>query len=97
VAFRLLPRAIADIESIARTIAKENPPAAEAWITSIENKCRLLADNPEMGPARDDIRAGMRIVPAGNYLIFYRVSGHNVDVVRVLHGARDLKNILGGF
>ena len=95
--FRLLPRAIADIEAIAETIAVENPSAAEAWIDTIYRKCRLLADNPEMGPARDMIRAGMRIIPAGNYLMLYHLQGRNVEIVRVIHGARDLKNILNGF
>ena len=95
--FRLFPRAIADIQSIAQTIAVENPPAAEAWIETIYTKCSLLGDNPQMGPARDDIRPGMRIIPAGNYLIFYRLAGGDVDIVRVLHGARDLKKLLGGF
>ena len=93
---RFLPRAIVDIEAIASVIARDDPRAADKWIDTIENKCRLLSDNPKMGPTRDDIRAGMRIIPVGNYLIFYRLIERHVDIVRVLHGARDLKNILGG-
>lgn len=94
---RFLPRAIADLEAIASVIAADNPRATDKWIDTIENKCRLLSDHPEMDLARDDIRAGLRFVPVGNYLIFYRLKERHVDIVRVLHGARNLKNILVSF
>jgi toxin ParE1/3/4 len=46
-----------------------------------------------MGMARDDIAAGMRHFPVGNYLILYRVLGDGVEVVRYVHGMRRLQDL----
>jgi len=43
-----------------------------------------------MGFRRDDLAPELRAWPVGNYLIFYRVQNNTVDIVRVIHGARDL-------
>ena len=41
------------------------------------------------GP-RSDIVPGVRSFPVGNYLIFYRETGQGIEIIRVLHGARNL-------
>ena len=33
---------------------------------------------------------GLRSLPLGNYIIFYRPIDDGIEVVRILHGARDL-------
>ncbi len=52
-----------------------------------------LADNPLMGPARPDIAPEFRYHPVGNYLLLYRIVSGGIEVVRVVHGARDLLNL----
>ena len=47
-----------------------------------------------MGPARPDLRADLRYFVAGHYLILYRAQANGVEIVRVLHGARHLPNLL---
>ena len=37
---------------------------------------------------------GIRRVVHGNYLIFYHVGVHQIDVMRILHGAMDYEAIL---
>ena len=37
---------------------------------------------------------GVRRRAFGDYLIFYRISSRDVQVLRVLHGARDYERIL---
>jgi toxin ParE1/3/4 len=37
---------------------------------------------------------GVRRRPYGNYLIFYRISDDRIEVLHVLHGARDYESIL---
>ncbi|MEO2088711.1 MAG: type II toxin-antitoxin system RelE/ParE family toxin [Gemmataceae bacterium] len=68
--------------------------AAERLTAMIEEKCRLLATNPFMGRARDELRPGHRSVVVGDYLLFYRVTDFEVIVVRFLHGRRDLPTAL---
>ena len=50
----------------------------------------MLADHPLLGPARPDIAPDLRYLISGNYLILYRALGDSVEIVRVLHGARNL-------
>jgi toxin ParE1/3/4 len=54
----------------------------------------LLARHPHIGRPRDeDLRPGLRSFTVGKYLIFYRVEGEDVLILRVLHGRRDIESI----
>ena len=48
------------------------------------------ADHPLAAEARPDLAPGLRASPVGNYVIFYRPIHDGIEVVRVLHGARDI-------
>ncbi len=61
---------------------------------------RLLLEHPELGPLRAFDRrdlSGLRSLPVHGFekhLVFYRPTKEGIEVVRVLHGARDLGTIL---
>ena len=93
-ALRLLPAAEADIEGIVLYIAEDNPAAARRWLEDIRTRCRRLADMPGMGTARPEVRPDLRLSPVGNYLILYRQAGADVEIVRVLHGARQWQDLV---
>jgi toxin ParE1/3/4 len=78
-----------DLEEIVTYIAKKNPAAAARLTDRIETECWQLAEQHGLGQARPDLGAGVRFLPIGSYLIFYRESGEDIQVLRVLHGARD--------
>jgi toxin ParE1/3/4 len=90
---RLTPRADLDLEEIWFFVAQDDPVAADLWLDAIEEKLELLADNPLMGPARSDIARDLRYHPVGNYLLLYRIVAGGVEVVRVVHGARNLLDL----
>jgi toxin ParE1/3/4 len=46
-----------------------------------------------MGKRRDELVTNVRSFPVGNYLIFYRPVNQGIEVLRVLHGARDIPSI----
>jgi len=83
-----------DLVKAALLIAEEDPIAAERWLDTIDEKCRLLAQMPGVGRKRDDLAPGLRGFPVGNYIIFYRAVQEGIQVIRVLHGARDLPEVL---
>ena len=87
------PRADQDLEELWFFIAQDDPAAADRWLDTLEEKIRLLADNPLMGPARPDIARELRYHPVGNHLLLYRVIQGGIEIVRVVHGARDLLNL----
>jgi toxin ParE1/3/4 len=88
--FRLTAAAENDLLSIWDYIAQDNPTAATRQLRRIEEQCNLLATNPQIGPARPDIAPEMRYFPVGSYLILYRILPDSIEIVRVLHGARDI-------
>jgi toxin ParE1/3/4 len=51
---------------------------------------RAVGIVPEVGPARQDIALGLRLLPVERYVILYRIIDGGVEVVRVVHGARHL-------
>lgn len=79
-----------DLVEIAFRIAEENPIAADRWLDIIDEKCQSLSRMPELGRKRPDLAPGLRSLPVGNYVIFYRPIHDGIHVIRVLHGARDI-------
>ena len=90
---RVTPRAETDLEEIWLTIALENPPAADKLLRRIASKLERLAAFPEMGSSRPEIAPSAKVLVEGNYLILYEPVGNAVEVVRVVHGARDLHDL----
>ncbi|HEY2760724.1 MAG TPA: type II toxin-antitoxin system RelE/ParE family toxin [Pirellulales bacterium] len=83
-----------DLFSIAEYIARDNPSAAAQWLDEIEKKFNLLATQPLMGEAVDQIRKGLRRFTHGAYLIFYEPLPNGIALIRILHGARQIDNLL---
>lgn len=79
-----------DLLDIWNYIAQNDPAAADRTIDRIEQRWLQLLDQPFSGMGREDIGRGVRQLTAGPYLILYRVSGNIIDIVRILHGRRDL-------
>ncbi len=90
------PVAVADLEELSRHIAQDNPVVAEAVRGNILDTAERLALHPGLGirPRFSAPRfAGIRFLPADQYptyLLFYREMNHEIEVLRVLHGARNL-------
>ncbi len=87
---RLTQRARRDLLEIWEYIATDNARAAEKTVGSILRRFDLLEKNPLLGRRRHDLRAEYRSVTVGSYVIFYLTSAEDVEVIRVLHGRRDL-------
>jgi len=82
-----------DLEQIATHIAEQSIEIALNFVQ--EGKCESLADAPRgypLVPRHEHL--GIRRRPFGNYLIFYRVGANAIEVVHVLHGARDYERLL---
>ena len=85
----------ADLEAIGDWIAQDNPLRAVSFILELRHACKTLADAPRgyaLVPRYE--HRGVRRKPHGNYLIFYRLGDDVVEVVHILHGARDYEPIL---
>jgi toxin ParE1/3/4 len=85
----------ADLLHIGVTIAEDNPVRAFTFVDELEDRCTRLIGMPRAYPLvpRHE-NSGVRRVPHGDYLIFYRVTAETVDILHVLHGARDYEPIV---
>jgi toxin ParE1/3/4 len=84
------PQAALDILDIWDHIAEDSPDAADRWVDQLDATFNLLATQPKMGRARHEISADLRSHPFRRYVIFYLPIKDGIDVVRVLHSARDV-------
>ena len=95
----LSPQAWQDALEIVAYIGTDNPEAAARFIPALEAMCMQLAKLPSMGSVRDFRRTdlkGVRMLPVTgfeHYLIFYVPAGKSIEVIRILHAARDFPTI----
>lgn len=84
-----------DLLAIGRTIQADNPKRAETFIEEIYQSCGDLADMPfAFSTVPGHEASGIRRRRNGNYLIFYRVAERHIEVLHVLHAARDYERIV---
>ena len=88
---RRTARAEEDLIDIWVYIARNNKAAADRVLDALDERTSLLARYPELGRSREDIAADVRSFRFGEYLILYRVKSEVVEIVRYVHGRRDLK------
>ena len=85
----------ADLDQITTYIAERSIEIALNFVQELREKCKSLADAPRGYPLVPRLEhLGIRRHPFGNYLIFYRVGTNAIEVVHVLHGARDYERLL---
>lgn len=84
------PLAARDVREIVDYLLEHSEPAADRFTAELEAACRLLPSQPRMGGARDDLAPGVRSVVVGKYVVFFRASDTSIEVLRVIHGARNI-------
>ena len=93
----VLPEAEQDIEDIGLYLGERNASAARRFVLAVGQTAEMLCDNPELGERlRADTTGQIRyrtISGFKNYLIFYRRVDSVLEIIRVLHGARDYEPI----
>ncbi len=88
-----------DLRDFVDFIAEENPQAAIRFLKAAERTFKLLVKLPAIGasyaavtPALRKIRC-FRVKRFPNCLIFYVPLAHGIEIVRIIHGARDIEAI----
>lgn len=100
--FRLSPEALDDLDAIHAFIAQHNCQVADQVLDAAFTTLDMLARTPLMGRSRSfshpelgELRS-FRVEHFSNYLIFYRPRKGGIEVVRVLHAARNLDDLFSG-
>lgn len=101
----LRPRADLDIDQQFEYLAIEaGTQTARRFLAGVRATLERLAADPEIGSPRrfsGSALAGLRIWPVRGFrrhLLFYRplVDDEGIEVVRLLHAARDIESLLDG-
>ena len=93
----VLPEAEEDIESHGDYIFERNPSAALRFADAVNETIKMLLRNPNLGERLSTDSSGQirfrTISGFKNYLIFYRRVDTVLEIIRVLHGARDYEDL----
>jgi toxin ParE1/3/4 len=74
-------------------IAQDSSVAADQFVDHLLQTCGKLVRTPRIGRRREELASGLRSHPVGNYLVFYQEAKSGIEVVRVLSGYRDIKEL----
>jgi toxin ParE1/3/4 len=86
----LTPRARADLADIWRyTVQRWDRDQADRYLRELRRAIETIARGPSKGHRCDDIRAGYLRYPAGSHVVFFRMAGDGIVVVRILHQRMD--------
>jgi toxin ParE1/3/4 len=95
------PRVERDLAEHYAFIAQDKAEPAERLLIVAEESFERLARHPEIGLAWKSARPHLRDIrhypmpaPFRSYIIFYRIRETRLEIVAVLHGARDLEKVL---
>ena len=85
----------ADLEAIGDWIAADNPTRALTFLSELRERCESLGTFPRAYPLVPRYeQLGIRRRAYRDYLIFYQIADDRIEVLHVLHGARDYEGIL---
>jgi toxin ParE1/3/4 len=87
------PQAEADLDEIFDYLAEYSLERAVTFLWDLNRTMENLAVNPFMGRKRDELLPGLRSFLHEKYVIFYFPASNGIDVIRILHGARDIEKI----
>lgn len=73
-------------------IARDNIPAADRMLERVMSTCQLLADSPGLGPVCEHAPS-TQMFPIGSYIVIYRRADDGIEVVHIIHGARDYRSL----
>ena len=62
---------------------------ANRFVELLAKRLLVLATAPRAGTVRDEIEAGVRALPIGDYIVYYREAKKHIIVSRIIHGSRE--------
>jgi toxin ParE1/3/4 len=84
-----------DLRGIALRIAERNPTRALTYVNEIEAHCESITILPDAGSPRPEWGDGVLARYFGKYVIAFRVRANTVQILRIVHGARQLDTLFG--
>ena len=94
---RILPRdaALADFDAIYDFLANQASEAKTIEVLrGLDRAIQLLSDQPRLGRPYEHRGHTLRVLTHGDYRVFYREQGADIDLLRVIDARRHLPDVL---
>ena len=85
--------AIADLSEIWDFVAEDSIFQADQLLRRFQAKLEFLATCNTIGRPRTDLSPNCRSYPIGKFCIYYRPTPDGIELIRLLHSARDIRRI----
>lgn len=82
-----------DLEDILDYLDNQGADVADRFAVKFDHACALHADHPEIGARCEEYAPNLRHFTVWNYAIFYRPVENGIELIRIIHGARDIPNL----
>jgi toxin ParE1/3/4 len=87
------PEAEVDLLEIGTLIALDSEKNAEAFVAKLREKANAIAQMPRIYRLRPDFGPDLRSAVLGKYLLVFRIVPEGIEILHVVHGARDLTRL----
>lgn len=93
-AFRLTQRAFRDLQAIAAYTRRQwGEEQSARYLRELDRRFAWIAENPAAGRSRQDVAHGTRSIRHRSHIVFYRIAGTDIDILAIIHGARDIATL----
>ncbi len=82
-----------DLEVILDYLDSQSTEAADRFATKFDEACDLHAEHPRIGASSEEYAPNLRHFTVWNYAIFYRPIEDGIELIRIIHGARDIPKL----
>jgi toxin ParE1/3/4 len=95
--YRLSANAQASLREIQSYSSKQFGEAqTRLYLTRLRERMQWLAENPQAGRKREEIKPGYHSYFEGSHTIYYLIREDHIAVIDVLHQAMEVERYLGG-
>ena len=82
--------ALQDLQAIIDYFAATNVETGDRFLSKFDSWCQKLRSFPAIGKRYDGLSLGLRGILIDEYIMFYKATDDLVEIVRIVHGKRDL-------
>jgi toxin ParE1/3/4 len=82
-----------DLEGILDYLDSQSSQAADRFAVKFEQTCNLHATHPGIGTSSEEYAPNLRHFTVWNYAVFYRPVDDGIEIIRIIHGARDIPKL----
>ena len=91
---RITPRAARDLDAIAQwTLHQWGAAQMESYLHGLRDRLNWLAENPEAGRVRNEVREGYRSFREGQHIVFYVIQADAIAIIGIPHQAMDIGSL----